>query len=379
MIVVIADDFTGAAELAGIGLRYNLKVELATSVADEPAADLFVVCTDSRSLNKANAEKITADTIKKVLQLRPEFIYKKIDSVFRGHVLDELKIQIRESGLKKALVIGANPSLGRAISEGNYFIKGELISETDFGTDPEFAITDSSVLHMIKAGNGEASVLRHTDKLPDEGIVVGEAVSEADVAVWANRVDETWLAAGAGDFFTALLQRKYKSNPKSLSAARLPHLYISGTAFNRSRWYVKKIKQELNCVAYMTPAMMQTGNIEDKGWYDRVAGILSKHGKAVIAIDDDEVDPWNVTAVYLRTTMAEVVQKVLEKCEVKEMFIEGGSTAAAILKQLGIEKLSVMEELQRGVVRMKANDLYITVKPGSYELPEQIKRLYIPN
>ena len=61
---------------------------------------------------------------------------------------------------------------------------------------------------------------------------------------------------------------------------------------------------------------------------------------------------------------------------VKEIFIEGGSTAAAILEEIKIKQLSPVNELQRGVVRMKANDLLITVKPGSYELPEEIKRLF---
>jgi uncharacterized protein YgbK (DUF1537 family) len=104
--------------------------------------------------------------------------------------------------------------------------------------------------------------------------------------------------------------------------------------------------------------------------------MLSKHKKAIIAINDEDVDPWNVSPVYLRTTMAKVVKKILEKGRIKELFIEGGSTAAAILKELGIKKLLVLHELQRGIVRMKANDLYITVKPGSYELPAEIKRLY---
>ena len=74
--------------------------------------------------------------------------------------------------------------------------------------------------------------------------------------------------------------------------------------------------------------------------------------------------------------MASAVKRILEREKVRELFIEGGSTAAAILNELGIKKLSVVNELQRGIVRMKAKDLFITVKPGSYELPAAIKELY---
>jgi len=376
MIAVIADDFTGAAELAGIGLRYDLKVELATSVIADPGADMFVVCTDSRSMGKAEAIKITGDTIKEILELSPGFIYKKIDSVLRGHVLDELKTQMQKSGKTKALLLGANPSLGRAITGGRYFINGEPIDETDFGSDPEFAIRDSSVLEMVKAAAGEAKVLKHTDSLPASGIVIGEAVSAEDVKAWAHKVDDSWMLAGAGDFFAALLDIRFKARTKPPVLLQSPHLYVSGTAFGKSREFVKGIQQHLNCVAYVPHMMMLTGNTDNKNWYDRITGLLTTQNKAVIAIDDEDVDPWSVSALHLRTIMAVAVRTIIEKGMVKELFIEGGSTAAAILKELGIKKLSLVNELQRGIVRMKANELYITVKPGSYQLPEQINELY---
>ena len=48
----------------------------------------------------------------------------------------------------------------------------------------------------------------------------------------------------------------------------------------------------------------------------------------------------------------------------------------AILEELKISKLTPVNELQRGVVRMKAIDLLITVKPGSYQLPEELLKHY---
>jgi uncharacterized protein YgbK (DUF1537 family) len=376
MIAVIADDFTGAAELAGIGLRYNLKVELAMSVISTDA-DLLVVSADSRSLSSKQAHKTITKIVKDTLTLKPSFIYKKIDSVFRGHVLDEINIQLSESGLKKALIVGANPSLGRTISDGKFYIDGNLISDTDFGNDPEFAITDSSVLKIIKAATDEAVVLKHTNKLPEKGIVIANVESEEDVKAWANKVDKSWLLAGAGDFFTALLDKDYKTKVIKANAGSTPHLYVSGTAYGKSQQFVKDIKHKTGCVAYLSTAMMNTGEIDDEQWFKNTTAMLNKNKKAVIAINEEDVDPWYVSAAHLRTTMAEVVKRVLQENELKEIFIEGGSTAASILRELGIEKLNVVDELQRGVVRMKTGDLYITVKPGSYDMPDEIKKMYL--
>ena len=94
MIAIIADDFTGAAELAGISLRHGLTVELYLATVTKTAADVLVVCTDSRSLNIDDAKKATADAVENILQFNPEFIYKKIDSVLRGHVMEEVKLQM---------------------------------------------------------------------------------------------------------------------------------------------------------------------------------------------------------------------------------------------------------------------------------------------
>ncbi len=378
MIVVITDDLTGAAELAGIGLRYNLATELFMSSVqtDDVRVSLFVVCTDSRSMNKENARSVSDRIAKEVRLMTPDRVYKKIDSVFRGHVLDELKAEMKQLGLKRALIIGANPSLGRTIRDGKYFIDGELISETDFGTDPEFAITDSSVLRMLRAGPDRVSMAKPTDVLAEEGIVVGEAESGDDIVAWAEKVDNSSLLAGPGDFFSALLDREFAPSFKPAASVALPHLYVSGTAFGKSREFVKNIRHKLNCVSYLTPAMMETGRIDNEPWYEQVVRMLTEYKKAVIAINDEDVNPWNVSPVLLRTVMARVVARIIEKGDIGELFIEGGSTAAAVLNELGIKKLSAVNELQRGVVRMKANNMYITVKPGSYELPGEIKRLY---
>ena len=89
----------------------------------------------------------------------------------------------------------------------------------------------------------------------------------------------------------------------------------------------------------------------------------------------DDVD-FSLSAAELRQWMATVVKKVIEAAGIKELFIEGGSTAAAILQELNIKMLEPVNELSRGVVRMKADDLFITVKPGSYQLPDEITKLF---
>lgn len=375
MIAVIADDFTGAAEMAGIGLRFGLKAELSVAGSVDTHADLLVVSTDSRSMNEEDAEKITADTVTGMLLLKPSLLYKKIDSVLRGHVIDELRVQMQQLGLEKALIVSANPSLGRTISNGNYYIDDRPVHKTGFATDPEFAITDSSVLKMVGAKDNDIMVLKPGDALPSHGIVIGEAASEQDLAAWAEKIDKDWALAGAGDFFIALLKKQYSEQPQPATDLHMPHLYVSGTAFEKSAAFVSEANKKSGCVAYMSKEMMTSGTI-DNSWLRHAHEILQKQRRLIIAIDDSAAKPAAANSFSLRNAMAKAVKQVVEKENVKELLIEGGSTSAAILKELGITKLPLVNEISRGVVRTRVEDIYITVKPGSYALPLPIIKLY---
>jgi len=357
MIAVIADDFTGAAELAGISLRYGLKVELCVGKVEFKNADVLVVSTDSRSLKKNEAIKITEEILKKVLELKPKFIYKKIDSVLRGYVLEEAKVQMKLMSKSRAFIMPANPSLSRTIKNGEYFVDGVKITETGFAHDPEFPIKTDSVKEIL---DNKVEVLRSNDELPGKGIVVGEVSKFDDYNYWADNVSGKTVLVGAGDFFTALLNKNYQPQQQKQFEMQSPHLYVCGTAFKERKEFIKK----LNCVSWLP-------EVVDKDWLKRTGDIVQKNHKVVIAIDKSAD-----SALSLRTKMAKAVKEIVTREKIKEIFIEGGSTAASILQELKITILEPTNELSRGVVRMKAGNLFITVKPGSYELPDQIKRLY---
>lgn len=371
MIAVIADDFTGAAELAGISLRYGLNVELYTAEVVATNADVLIVSTDSRSLNKADALKRTEAALKSVLQLNPSFIYKKIDSVLRGYVIDELKVQMQLMQKSKAFILPANPSMGRTISNGNYYVQGKLISETGFASDPEFPISHSSVKVIL---NDDVQVLKYADALTEHRIVVGEAENETDVQVWAGELDERFVLAGAGDFYTALLNKQFKEINQQQHELQFPFLYVCGTAYDQSVNYIKQVDKKNKTVLYISKQMIENG-INDEVWLQQCKEVLEQKQKAIIAFNSEAIST-DASASDLRSIMAKAVKAVIEQNKIRELFIEGGSTATAILQELDIDHLSPVNELARGVVRMKANDLYITVKPGSYELSKEIKQLF---
>ena len=88
MILAVADDISGAAEIAAVGRRFGLTAQVHMKAAGNASADLVVVDTDSRykSGNPARDIEQALACDRNVA----EWYYKKVDSVLRGNVSAEL-------------------------------------------------------------------------------------------------------------------------------------------------------------------------------------------------------------------------------------------------------------------------------------------------
>lgn len=381
MVVVIADDLTGAAELAGIGLRYRLHVELATAVNPHTTADLLVISADTRSLKEAEAVETVSRITQEVAKLHPGLIYKKVDSVLRGHVVAELKGQMKVLNQQRVLLAPANPALGRTIQNGIYLYNNKPLHLSSFSNDPEFAIITSDVIQMLNAP-GVVSVSKKDGVLPNHGIIVAEVSDEDDLHAWASRVDSVFVA-GAATFFNAILNTgeiRGLLESKPPKAFGQPVLFVCGTTFARSRNTIKQLSRSEGPVAYMPEniiALASEAYDDDayEKWRNEIVSLMHKHGKAIVAIDEEVTASLPTSASSLRLKTANVIKAVFEKLSISELFIEGGSTAAAIIRQLDFTTFYPEQELSLGVVRMAVHgqeDLCITVKPGSYEWPANV-------
>jgi uncharacterized protein YgbK (DUF1537 family) len=382
MIAVIADDLTGAAEIGGIGLSYNFKVEIAHEVNLHSTADMLVINTDARSKKEQEAVEITGRVSRQLKALNPQFLFKKIDSVMRGHVVAEIAAQCNAMEISRALVVPANPALGRTLVNGHYYINQVPAHETSFRHDPEFPVTNSHVLKRFEHADEVIFVQPHTTTLPLEGVIIGEVETGEDLDEWAQHLKNDTLAVGASGFFRACLNKLYpKSYPQKLQQPALnnPILYISGSTFKQSAALINSLQINSGPVSYMSAGLMQQAHNNENllsKWVNEITALLQTQDKAVIAIPQAQQPDIKYEAKYLRKQMALAVKAIFETTPVAEMVIEGGSTAAAILEELGIRSIYPAQELSPGVIRsvVKAPypGLHITMKPGSYSWSSEV-------
>jgi len=383
VLVVIADDFTGAAEIGGVALRYGLKAEVQPEFSAHTNADLIAVDAGTRSCTAEEASRRAAGVAQLCRQEAIERVFKKVDSVLRGHVIAELTALLDVWRKPRALLVPANPGLGRTISGGHYFVNGQLLHETDFAQDPEYPATTSDVLALLgPAGDWPVRVLQPGEAMPDRGILVGEAGHEAHVADWARNLDDKTLPAGAAEFFAAFLratgsQPSQGTSPEAGPMAYVNALFVCGSTSAYSRSFCQRCETCGIPVLRMAPGLFGAGPQSPsliRRWADATVEALETHPRVVVAIDQPlRRDPH--LPRMLSGHLGQVVEQVMARHPVDHIFAEGGATAVALVRRFGWQRLKVRQELAPGVVCMQVEGLtrpLLTMKPGSYAWPDEV-------
>ena len=381
MIGVIADDLTGAAELGAVGLRHGLRAEIVRSGEPSGRADLVCVDTDSRSCEPAAAAKRAAAAAKILRAAGAKWIYKKVDSVLRGQVTAEVEAVMKQLKFERALLLPANPSLGRTIHDGQYFVHGKLIHKTEFAHDPEYPRRSSQVIRLLKEPeNFLLRVVNGDRSLAAGTIVIGEASTSADVQSWAGYCNPEMLPAGGSEFFNALLagqnfaEPAIENIPKPTLAGR--EFFISGTSTHEARQFVLAEKRrktpvfslplELAWGAEFTPAAVEAVT-------QRIVAAFHEKPRVILAVG---LPPVRDTAIArkLSKNIVKVAEQVMRQVTVARVFAEGGATAAELVRRMGWSRLTVLRELAPGVATLAVEggeSILLTIKPGTYAWPAQ--------
>ena len=406
---IIADDLTGAAELAGVAWRYGLEAEIDTAAGEqEPDGhhrdrggtalcgersgagislrpnsvklpDVVVIDTDSRLASEAEAARRVALAGAALKCGDAGWIYKKVDSVLRGNVLAEVQAAMSAHSLSRVLLVPANPGLGRTICAGMYFVHNTPIHRTDFLNDPHHPRKSPLVLEMLGAGAQDPVHVRRVGYgISEEGVTIGEAQSREDLATWAKCVDRSVLAAGGAEFFTAVLEsRGYEPDP----GARAPHgsaagrmLLISGSCCLRATTFLEHCRGVGYPVLSM-PRDLEQGAIDLRPaisrWAEAAIAQFSYSSKVVLAIDRPLTREMNLAGGW-GDCLVRAAELIIKAVPLDHLGVEGGATAAKLVSTMQWRRLRVVRELSPGVVtvRPEAAALEVTMKPGSYSWPE---------
>lgn len=351
---VLADDLSGAAEMAGIAWQSGLSVKL-ISTSGHPvmgAEDVLVINTETRNLPGSEAATLIRDVLKSSGNPVGVKLFKKTDSLLRGPVKAEILAILSATSFSSALLVPANPSKGRRIRDGKYFIGSEPLDETEYRHDPEYPRTSSELRTLLNAGSDQI-----------EGkILVPDLNSVDDISTLIKqRITPGLLLAGGADFFRGLLSSMHgpvirKKDEHFIYPGKC--CFIFGSYAEANRKAVQLLKH--------------------KGYDIKTIGEKSRPGikadRVVLKLRDQFVEEVN-RRDFLLEELAGIASGLAETQEEPFHFlVTGGRTASLFCREMGWDQLRVKDIFEDGVVTLQPRDSehIITVKPGSYDWPEAL-------
>ncbi len=221
---VIADDFTGATDVASMLVRAGLRTVLCIGVpqgAAQPevaAASAVVVALKSRTAPAADAVAESLAALQWLQGAGARQFYFKVCSTFdstpAGNIGPVAEALMAALGTALALVCPAFPENGRTVFRGHLFVGDELLSDSSMRTHPLTPMTDANLVRVLQAQcQGRVGLLRH-----DTVARGAAAISERLAALQADGVQLVVSDAIDNDALRQL----------AMGAAHLP-LWVAGS------------------------------------------------------------------------------------------------------------------------------------------------------
>ena len=201
---VIADDFTGASDIALTIAEAGLSVAQFIGVPGAPAPDDLgagVVALKSRTAPVAEAIQSSLAACEWLLAQGAEQIIFKVCSTFdstpKGNIGPVLQALAQRLGAQSVIVCPAFPENGRSVYQGHLFVNDVLLSESGMQDHPLTPMTDPDLRRIVVVGGETSGAV--VKGLKARALVIGPRIAAG--VPWLRMSDQSVaLALTSGNF-----------------------------------------------------------------------------------------------------------------------------------------------------------------------------------
>ncbi|MCF8173757.1 MAG: four-carbon acid sugar kinase family protein [Burkholderiaceae bacterium] len=406
LLGAIADDFTGATDLANIlvrgGMRTVQTIGIPTADTGLPECDAVVVALKSRTIpvGEAVAQSLAALEWLKARGAR-QFFFKvcsTFDSTDAGNIGQVADALLDALGEKIAVVCPAYPDNRRTVFQGHLFVGEALLSDSPMRNHPLTPMTDASLVRVMgrqsrhpvgllpwsKVGAGETAINEELAALAAQGVrhAVVDAVRDQDLyAIGAASRNLRLLTGGAGlalglpqNFREAGLL-PVEANADALGTVGGAAAGLAGSCSEATRAQVADMARR--CLAVVIdPLVADDAAGLAAAALGKAAGALSR-GETVLFYSS--ADPAAIAAVQSRLglehaaslveqTFALLAQALVAQ-NVRRLVVAGGETSGAVVGALGVKALAIGPQIDPGVPWTRVlgpEPLLLALKSGNF-------------
>ena len=399
----IADDFTGATDLANNLVRAGMRVVQTIGVPNAPLSaevDAVVVALKSRTISPQDAIDQSLQALQWLQGQGAQQIYFKycstFDSTAQGNIGPVTEALMHALQTDFTIATPAFPDNGRTVFKGYLFVGDVLLNESGMQHHPLTPMVDANLVRVMQAqckskvgllshktiAQGTASIGQEITNLKQQGvrIAIVDAVSNDDLMRLGPALKGMPLVT-AGSGVAIGLPQNFGLSPTP-QASVLPkasglQAVVSGSCSQATNRQVANFKASGRPTFLIDPLHLKGS------WEDLVQETLAwaqGHLSTGPVLVYSTATPESVQAVQsqlgveaaghqVEQALAAIARGLLQQ-GVHQLVLAGGETSGACVQALSIEQLQIGPQIDPGVPWCHAHTpmggVHITLKSGNF-------------
>lgn len=400
----IADDFTGATDLANMLVRGGMRTVQSIGIPSPEVlagldADAIVIALKSRTVPVADA---VAESLEALAWLREhgcEQIFFKycstFDSTAAGNIGQVSEALLAALGSDFTLACPAFPENGRTIFRGHLFVQDQLLNESGMQHHPLTPMTDANLVTVLQAqttlpvgllrydtvARGVDAVKARIAELRADGVgmAVADAVSDADLYTLGAACAGLPLLTGGSGLALGLPENFRRAGKlRELDAAAVPavaggEVVLAGSASGATNGQVGAWLEAGRPALRINPLALAAG----EPVVAQALAFARDAGQTVLIYATCPPDEVKAVQQQLGVERAgAIVEQALGEIAsglraagVRRFVVAGGETSGAVVQALGVQLLQIGAQIDPGVpatVSTGAEPLALALKSGNF-------------
>nr|WP_315597054.1 3-oxo-tetronate kinase [uncultured Cupriavidus sp.] len=397
----IADDFTGATDLANTLVRNGMRTVQTIGVPTSTVqADAIVVALKSRTIPASEAVE---QSLAALHWLREQgcrqFVFKycsTFDSTDAGNIGPVAEALLEALGSDFTIACPAFPENGRTIFRGHLFVADTLLNESGMEHHPLTPMTDASLVRVLQrqsqskvgllrydtVAKGADAVRARIDALRGEGVklAIADAISDADLFTLGEGCAALPLITGGSGIALGLPENFRRAGllPARTDAAEVPAVIghgvvLAGSASRATNGQVAHWIAQRRPALRIDPLRLARG----EAVVDEALAFAREHDQPVLIYAT--ATPEQVKAVQAELGVARAGELVehalaciaasLKARGTRRFVVAGGETSGAVVQALGVQSLRIGKQIAPGVpatVTLDDEPLALALKSGNF-------------
>ncbi len=409
----IADDFTGATDLANNLVRAGMRVVQTMGVPTGPLAaeaDAVVVALKSRTIAAAEAVAQSLTALRWLQRSGAQQIYFKIcstfDSTAQGNIGPVTEALMDALGAGFCIATPAFPDNGRTVFKGHLFVGDVLLSDSGMRDHPLTPMTDANLVRVLQAQSsrhvglldhrtvaaGAQALRERMQALQAQGttLAIADAVSNEDLMRLGLALAGAPLVT-AGSGVAIGLPQNFGISPAAgaslLPAARGKSAVVSGSCSQATNRQVAAFVHNGGAALAVDALQAASGADVAAHALQWAAHQLELHPTSPLLVYST-TEPAAVKAVQqqlgvdqagalVEATLAAIAQGLVQQLGVQQLVVAGGETSGACVQALGVTQLQIGPQIDPGVpwchampvgagAGKSAGGLHLALKSGNF-------------